>query len=216
MNYSNNITIQNFIEQLIDVLKYENTYREPNGKKLDIPFLVSVLWQDLENNHRPYDEFCSDLRNCNNYNITIEDYDYYICKANVIIYNAIKDSDGWGYIEANFRYEIIFSYDERNWGYCECKPGDPDYREDKHCCGHGCDWNAPSIEVRKSFLVSNHSWSGDEHDYWDFEDKFYADDKEENEKKLLAERECKIRNLKETIENAQKKLKELEKKLENL
>lgn len=104
----------------------------------------------------------------------------------------------------------IFSYDERNWGYCQCSPGDPDYREDKHCCGHGCDWEAPSVEVRKSFLVSNHSWSGDEHDYWDFEDKFYADDKEENKKKLLAEREYKIKNLKETIENAQKELKKLE------
>ena len=33
---------------------------------------------------------------------------------------------------------------------------------------------------------------------------------EENEKKLLAEREYKIRNLKETIENAQKELKKLE------
>ena len=210
MNYSNNSIFQNFVEQLIEALKYENECREQNGEKLDIPFLISCLCQDLENNHRRYDEFCSDLRNCNNYNITIEDYDYYICKANVIIYNAIKDSDGWGYIEANFRYEITFGYDERNWGYCECKPGDPDYREDKGCCGHGCDWYAPSIEVRKSFLVSQRLWSGDEHDYWDFEDKFYANDKEENQKKLLAERECKIRNLKETIENAQKKLKELE------
>ena len=64
--------------------------------------------------------------------------------------------------------------------------------------------------VRKSFIISEHSWSGDEHDYWDFEDKFYADDKEENEKKLLAEREYKIKSLKETIENAQKELKKLE------
>lgn len=64
--------------------------------------------------------------------------------------------------------------------------------------------------MRKSLLVSSQTWDGDEHDYWDFEDKFYADDKEENEKKLLAEREYKIKNLKETIENAQKKLKELE------
>ena len=39
MKYSDNITIQNFIEQLIDVLKYENTYRETNCKKLDIPNL---------------------------------------------------------------------------------------------------------------------------------------------------------------------------------
>lgn len=80
MNYSNNTVFQYFIEQLIEALKYENECREPNGKKLDIPFLISALWQDLENNHRRYDEFSSDLRNCNNYNITIENYDYYICK----------------------------------------------------------------------------------------------------------------------------------------
>ena len=203
MKYSDNITIQNFIERLVEVLKYENTYGELNGKELDVPFLVSALWQDLMYNSKHYDVFCSDLRDCDNYDIVIEDSEYYICKANVIIYNE----EVYGLI---FRYELTFSYDEHNLGYCECKPGDPDYREDKHCCGHGCDWDAPSIEVRKSFLVSNHSWSGDEHDYWDFEDKFYADDKEANEKKLLAERECKIRNLKETIENAQKELKELE------
>ena len=203
MKHSVNITIQNFIEQLIDVLKYENTYREPNGKKLDIPFLVSVLWQDLTNNYECYNEFCSDLRDCDNYDIVILDDNYYICKVCVNFFNEIMEV-------LDFEYEIVFDYDERNWGYCECKPNDPDYREDKHCCGHGCDWEAPSVKVRKSFLVSNHSWHGDEHDYWDFEDKFYANDKEENEKKLLAEREYKIKNLKETIENAQKELKKLE------
>ena len=208
MKHSVNITIQNFIEQLIDVLKYENTYREPNGKKLDIPFLVSVLWQDLTNNYECYNEFCSDLRDCDNYDIVIGEDNYCICKVNVFLYNEDDDLKCVG--ESDFRYEITFSYDERNWEYCQCSPGDPDYREDKHCCGHGCDWEAPSVEVRKSFLVSNHSWSGDEHDYWDFEDKFYANDKEENDKKLLAEREYKIRNLKETIENAQKELKKLE------
>ena len=210
MKYSNNITIQKFIEQLVDALKYENTHREPNGEKLDVPFLISALWQDLIDNYECYDEFCSDLRDCDSYEIVIGEDNYYICKVNVFLYND-TENDNWKCVEeSDFRYEITFSYDERNWGYCECSPDDPDYREDKHCCGHGCDWNASSIEVRKSFLVSNHSGSGDEHDYWDFEDKFYADDKEENEKKLLAERECKIRNLKETIENAQKELKKLE------
>ena len=210
MKYSDNITIQKFIEQLIDVLKYENTYREPNGKKLDIPFLVSVLWQDLTNNYECYNEFCSDLRDCDNYDIVIGEDNYCICKVNVFLYND-TENDNWKCVEeSDFRYEITFSYDERNWGYCQCSPGDPDYREDKHCCGHGCDWEAPSVEVRKSFLVSNHSWHGDEHDYWDFEDKFYANDKEEKQKKLLVEREYKIRNLKETIENAKKELKKLE------
>ena len=161
-------------------------------------------------NYECYDEFCSDLRDCDNYDIVIGDYNYYICKVNVFLYNE-TENDNWKCVEeSDFRYEIIFNYDERNWGYCECKPSDQDYREDKHCCGHGCDWEAPSVEVRKSFLVSNHSWHGDEHDYWEFEDKFYESDKEENEKKLLAEREYKIKNLKETIENAQKELKKLE------
>lgn len=210
MKYSANITIQNFIEQLVEVLKYENTYGELNGKKLDVPFLISVLWQDLMDNYECYDEFCSDLRDCDNYDIVIGDDNYCICKVNVFLYNETENNNLQCVEESNFRYEITFSYDERNWGDCECSPDDPDYREDKHCCGHGCDWEAPSIKVRKSFLVSNHSWSGDEHDYWEFEDKFYADDKEENEKKLLAEREYKIKNLKETIENAQKELKKLE------
>lgn len=199
MKYSDNITIQKFIEELIEALKYENTYRdlEPSDKKLDIPFLIAVLWQDLISNYEHYDEFCSDLRNC--YNIVILDDNYYICKVCVNFFNEIMEV-------LDFEYEIVFDYDERNWGYCECNPSDLDYREDKHCCGHGCDWDAPSIKVRKSFLISEHSWSGDEHDYWNFEDKY----KEENEKKLVSEREYKIKSLKETIENAQRELKELE------
>ena len=172
--------------------------------------MIAALWQDLTNNSERYNEFCSDLRDCDNYDIVIGEDNYCICKVNVFLYNE-TENDNWKCVEeADFRYEITFSYDERNWGYCQCSPGDPDYREDKHCCGHGCDWEAPSVEVRKSFLVSNHSWSGDEHDYWDFEETFYDNDKEEKQKKLLVEREYKIRNLKETIENAQKELKKLE------
>lgn len=211
MKYSANITIQNFIERLVEVLKYENTYGELNGKKLDVPFLVSVLCQDLTNNYECYNEFCSDLRDCDNYDIVIGEDNYCICKVNVFIYNESENNNLECCVEeSDFKYEITFSYDERNWGYCECSPGDPDYREDKHCCGHECDWEAPEFEIRKSYLVSKHSWDGDEHDYWDFEDEFYADDKEENEKKKLIEREYKIKSLKETIENAQKELEKLE------
>ena len=38
MKYNANIEIQNFIERLVEVLKYENTYGELNDKKLDVPF----------------------------------------------------------------------------------------------------------------------------------------------------------------------------------
>ena len=87
MKYSDNITIQKFIEQLVDVLKYENEYREPNSEKLNIPFLIAALWQDLVDNYTLYDDFCSDLRDCDSYDIVIEDSNYCIRKVNVFFYN---------------------------------------------------------------------------------------------------------------------------------
>ena len=210
MKYSVNITIQNFIERLVEVLKYENTYGELNGKKLDVPFLVSVLWQDLMDNYECYDEFCSDLRDCDDYDIVIGDDNYSICKVNVFLYND-TENDNWKCVEeSDFRYEITFSYDERNWGYCEWRTDDKDYREDERGCGRGCDWDAPNVYIYKRELINDASWQGDQHDYWDFEDKFYLDNKKANEKRMKEERACKIRNLKETIENAQKELKKLE------
>ena len=112
MKYSDNITIQKFIEQLVDALKYENTHREPNGEKLDVPFLVSALWQDLIDNYECYDEFCSDLRDCDSYEIVIGEDNYCICKVNVFLYNE-TENDNWKCLEeADFRYEITFSYDD--------------------------------------------------------------------------------------------------------
>ena len=140
MKYSDNITIQKFIEQLVDVLKYENEYREPNSEKLNIPFLIAALWQDLVDNYTLYDDFCSDLRDCDSYDIVIEDSNYCIRKVIVFFFNESEYDNCKCVEESDFKYEITFSYDERNWGYCECSPGDPDYREDKHCCGHVCDW----------------------------------------------------------------------------
>ena len=210
MRYSKNKTLQKFIEKLIKELKFENENRRPNDRPLDIPFLISVLSQDFNENENRYAQFISDLENAIQYNILIgESANEHsgICRINIYFY--IKDEDYFD-SEANFEYYIEFAYDERYYGWCECKPNDPDYREDYGCCGHGCDWDAPKFKMRKSIFVSNHSWDGDEHDYWDFEDKFYSEDKEETEKRKNRERENKVRRLKETIENAQKELKELE------
>lgn len=90
MKYNDNNVFQYFMEQLIESLKNENTYRELNGKKLDIPFLVSALWQDLTDNYERYDEFCSDLKNCDNYDIVIGEDNDCICKINVFLYNEIE------------------------------------------------------------------------------------------------------------------------------
>ena len=210
-----NNTLQKFLDNVITELKRSNDDRQLYDidiQEFDIPFIISSLWQSFNNNPDKYIEFISDLEKWSDYNVNIDesrnDYNGIIDITVVLV--DINNSEDLDILYSDYHYRFEFSYDTRDYGYCECTPDMPDYREDKHCCGHGCDWEAPSVEVRRSFLVSNHSWHGDEHDYWDFEDKFYADDKEENEKKLLAERECKIRNLKETIENAQKELKKLE------
>ena len=75
MRYSDNTVFQKFVGDLVEALKYENKCRKPNGKQLDIPFLISGLWQDLKDHHERYDKFYSDLQDCDNYNITVEDSD---------------------------------------------------------------------------------------------------------------------------------------------
>lgn len=211
MKYCGNSTLQAFTKMLVDTLKEENECRGANGKKLNIPFLISTLCQSFEKDEILYNQFIFDLEVTDHYDILISDSnnDYYgICKADVYFYETPDEKNNYE-SELNFKYEIDFTYDERNYGYCECTSSDPDYREDKQCCGHGCDFDAPKFEMRKSLLISNCSWDGDEHDYWDFEDKFYANDNEENRKKKLMEREYKIKDLEETIRNAQKQLNEL-------
>lgn len=208
MKFCGDKVFQKFLDELCEYLKRDNdNKRLYQEKTIDIPFVISALWQDFKDNQDKYSNFLKELNESEYYNFYIDDKKYYY---NIRIGINIVNKENQNSSNNDWRYELDFSTVSRYWGYCECTPNDPDYREDKGCCGHGCDWDAPKIELRKSFLISRHSWDGDEHDYWDFEDKFYADDKEENHKKLLAERECKIRNLKETIENAQKKLKELE------
>ena len=208
-----NKTLQAFLDNLVEALKDENenmgwdNKNEENKESIfDIPFLVSSLWQAFREKLDTYTDFIKCL-NHTFYQIHIvkSDDNYYgICKAIVTFYDSKETKD--------FQYEIDFLYNQRDWGYCQCTPDMKDYREDKHCCGHGCDWWAPSFEIRKSYRINIQSWDGDEHDYWDFEDEFYLSDKELAEKKENEDREREIWELKSRIEADQKRLAELENK----
>lgn len=211
-----NKTLQRFLEDLKDTLESENESREYENLSeddrysiLNIPFLISPLWEAFRAESNTYSDFIECLNKSYDYQIFITepDNDYYgICKAIIsfcaseTIYDGVED----------YQYEINFNYDPRDWGYCECTPDMDDYREDKHCCGHGCDASFCEFELHKILHIAKDTWHGDEHDYWDFEDEFYASDKELADKKAEEDRERKIRNLKETIEEATKKLAELE------
>lgn len=210
-----NEVLQRFIDIFIKELKRENSDRKNHEiKELNIPFILSSLYQSFSNNPDSYKEFISDLKMYPDYNIIIDnsknDYDGIID----IEINLLKYQDGdhnyyRDYDYPSYNYEICFSYDERNWGYCECTPDMEDYREDKKCCGHGCDASFCSFSLHKIFNIISDSWHGDEHDYWDFEDKFYMGDKELLNKKKKEETKRKVRELQERISANNKKLAEL-------
>ena len=208
-----NGTLQKFLDTFVDELKRENSDREYHDtRKLNVPFIISTLYQSFNDSTDKYKEFISDLRNWSDYGIIIENpTDEYYGIIDVSI-NLIKYSDDclFGFEKPNYDYKLCFSYDERNWGYCECTPDMPDYREDKHCCGHGCDASLCAFELHKIMHVVKDTWHGDEHDYWDFEGGFYANDKEMADKKAEEDKARMIEELKNQIEVASKKLAELE------
>ena len=210
-----NNTLQTFLDRLAGELKSENENREYENvvtnneyKILNIPFLISSLWEAFRAESNTYSDFIKCLNEAYDYQIIITEPDdnyYGICKA--IVSFSISEIEC---MPEDYQYEIDFLYDPREWGYCECIPDMKDYREDKGCCGHGCDWWAPAFEMRKSYIMGSHSWDGDEHDYWDFEDDFYKDDKELADKKTAEDKTRMINELKSRIEADSKKLAELE------
>ena len=199
-----NPVLQLFLVNLIEALKEENNSYERNDV-LDIPFIISSLYQSFENNPKKYKEFSESLQYYN-YNISIvnsrNDWNGII---DIHVYPLDNHED-----EANWYYEIQFEFEDRPWGYCVCTPDMPDYRKDKHCCGHGCDAIFSSFSLYKVEYVANDSWHGDEHSYWEFEDEFYKDESELKKKREIERKETERKMLKNKIEEMTKKLKELE------
>lgn len=208
--------LQNFLEALVDALKEYNEdskyFNQSTGEDLeadmvvDIPFVISSLWQSFKDEPEKHADFREYLSN--HYSIEIfplnDNHDYGKCKAVVSYFDSENDA------MSEYYYVIKFLFEDRYWCYCECAPEDPDYREDHCCCGHGCDWEAPAFSIEKVKEESYSSWNGDEHDYWDFEDSYYQDDKKAAEEKKAMEEQLKISFLKQQIKHYEDELKKLE------
>lgn len=212
-----NKTLQTFLDKFIEDLKSEIGCNNLKNDQLDIPFIISSLYQSFEENTDVFQEFIQDLCLYPDYNISIldsqNDYNGLIdVEINLVKYPDKKENEQWymGGHSPNYGYKLCFTYDTRDYGYCECTPDMPDYREDKHCCGHGCDALFCEFSLHKVLHITSGSWEGDEHDYWDFEDEFYLSDKELAEKKEKEDRERQIIELKNRIEADQKRLAELD------
>lgn len=211
-----NNVLQIFLNKLIDGLKSEIGCNNLKNDQLDIPFIISSLYQSFEKHTDIFKEFIQDLCLYPDYNISIldsqNDYDGLIdVEINLIKYPDVENEQ-W-YMDGhspNYDYKLCFTYDTRDYGYCQCTPDMTDYREDKQCCGHGCDASFCEFSLHKVLHITSGSWEGDEHDYWDFKDEFYMSDKELADKKEKEDRERKIEELRNRIESDQKRLAELE------
>lgn len=211
-----NDTLQNFLDKVIDELKREKEYNRFQNDQLDIPFIISSIYQSFKNNTDKYKDFIEDLDKYSDYGLCIEnsqnDYNGLIDIVITLVryINDVNNPGFTDYDNPNYDYKFTLTYDERNWGYCQCTPDMPDYREDKQCCGHGCDASFCEFSLHKVLHITSGSWEGDEHDYWDFEDEFYLSDKEVAERKEKEDREREIEELRNRIEAGQKRLAELE------
>lgn len=167
-----NYPLQKFLNKLIEELEYENNRRiKPEEYKLNIPFIVSTLYQGFTENVDKYESFATDLYEWK-YDICIEKpHDDYNGIIDVEIYLS-KYTEGIPNYP-DYYWRLCFLEDERYFGYCECTPDMPDYREDKHCCGHGCDAIFCGLSLQKITTIVDEKWNGDEHDYWNFEDMFF-------------------------------------------
>lgn len=208
-----NYTLQKFMDCVVEALKDENENKERYGWRVyNIPFVISSLYQSFKNETEKYKDFIADLEKWSDYYVNIEDVKNEIAQV-MIILMKYKDCDEEGFYDdydcSSHDYRLTFSYDERYYGYCMCTPDMEDYREDKKCCGHGCDATFSSFELHKIIRVACDTWHGDEHDYWEFEDEFYANDKELAEKREKERRKREIIELKARIEADTKKLAEL-------
>lgn len=203
--------VKELIKLIIEELERENKSRKYNNERLiDIPFNIVTLEQHLEND--TYKELHKDLEKYN-FNVQfIEDKDEegYLEERYIKVYLYEEGDEENYYCDnfANFSYKIRLDKDERDWGYCQCEEGDNDYDARYRCCGHGCDWTAPAFSVNKIINIGGNVFKGDEHDFWDYRDKYNnvteVDKKEQ-------ERLAKIRMLKEEQEYILKQLAELEK-----
>lgn len=113
-----NKTLQKFLGSFIEALKYEKEHNHNDliNDQLDIPFIISSLYQSFKNNPSDYTEFITDLEEYSDYGFSIEnsrnDYNGII---DVYVYLS-KEINEWQDETPNYDYLISFTYDFRDYG----------------------------------------------------------------------------------------------------
>ena len=194
--------VTKFFKLLINEVEELNDKRKDKDK-LNTAFLIAPLAQDINYHFEKYADFAEDLRYLTLVCVEVMSNDYKDqVKANIYIDE-----------EEKYYYEIVFDSDTTYLGYCECIKNDKGYREDKKCCGYNCDWDYPTVEVRKVQIVSKHDWEGTQHEYWNFEDEFFDRNDKAKRERIKKESKIRIEFLQNEIKRMQDELKEIECKM---
>ena len=196
-----------FINEIIELLKRENEDRKRNDKyEIDIPFNIITLEQSLGLDS--YKELIDDL-GLYNFDISYVNTDEeYYSNGEINIYLTKSNDDEYGREQLNKTYKIILNEEPRDWGYCQCEKGDADYEARYDCCGHGCDWTAPSFSIVKMIALGNNSFNGDANEFWKYSDKFHNVSEKEKEE---SNRQSEIARVKREIESLNRQLENLNK-----
>lgn len=194
-----------FIEDVVKELNDVNRERiKENKNPLDIPFMVSVLDQQLET----CEEFIHDISK-NKYLINgFEEVEGIIGRMQVLIEKPEDEKESNFLIHAfyDYCYYIDFFAEPRLYGECKCSPDDEGYNHEYGCCGLECEWYAPSFEIYKSIFLKKATWKGDQRDYLEYEKQFKENEKRKNNEVEEYKKQQRKKFLQQQIEQLQKEL----------
>ena len=201
-----------FIQNLTSTLNNENENRINHNKKLlDIPYIISVINQQIEN----CKEFIDDITR---HTYCINGYDednsmgYTNGKIRILIEKPDNEKESEYMVDVyyDYCYYIEFTKDERHWGYCECEPEDKGYNEKYRCCGNGCDFTASAFRIKKVISLGSYAWEGQERDYWKYQEQFESNEQNINKEIEKFKLEQEKQFLRNRINELQEELDKLE------
>lgn len=200
--------IRDLIDELNDINERELVYN--HRKPINIPYVVSVIDQQIENCKEFIEDITEHSYCINGFDRNDEDW-YTNGRIRILIEKPDSEKKSEYMVDAyyDYCYYIEFTEDERNWGYCQCTSEDYGYNKIHGCCGHGCDWTAPAFRIEKSINLGGCNWNGDASDYWEYENKFNQNEENKNNELERYKKEQERIYIESQIAELQKKLEEL-------
>ncbi len=184
-----------FLTELKKFLMKDDYFLESNVKPVGY---YNVILQNQE-------ELAEVISDCENYHLEFRydsDNEEGCTDGSISIYlytKSLHEDYSWQSV-LNYYYRINFEDDERSWGYCECSPSDVGYNPLHRCCGAGCDWYAPAVNVTKVESKGYFKFDGQERDLWKMESEWELESGISKEQLEQQEKERQLQYIDEEIQ----------------